>query len=183
MKKALLSLTIGLALSSSVFAQQAQNSPENQTSSNTATTEQNVDQTKNQQKDSIDLAARKKDLNELIKKNDIKTFEDLNYFLSKQNNSVMFSLEQKQAEQKLQAKKERDTANENYTKALKDIMTKKQNLEAQLAELNIQHDKELLDIKERSTLNQNYMDKIKEATENDLKTESDFIKAYYNKPE
>lgn len=184
MKKTILYTAIGLILSSNM-ALAAESQPQGvvmQPQVKSEVTQPNPPTAKTEMEiPKFDLVQRKNDLKKLIEQNKIKDESDLAYYLDKQDNGVLFNIDQKFAEQKLQYLKERQDIAVEKNKKEQEINQKIKDLTNQLYQLESETNIKLKVSKEQNQINSDFMGKVKEATIKDLANERSFIVNYTKK--
>lgn len=186
MKKTILATAIGLMLSSTlVLAAETQQPsgvvmlPETKTQPQQPTQNKvETEQKPTVETPKFDLIKRKQEIKSLVEQNKITTKPELLYYLDKQDNGVIFNIDQKIAEQKLQFLKDVQELSVDKDKKVAELKQKRNEIESQINQIENENTLRFSILKSQNEINENFMSKVKDATKTDLENERRFILNY-----
>lgn len=185
MKKTILATAIGLMLSSTLVlaAETSQPSgvvmlPESNTQPQAVNKQQETAQKQVAEAPKFDLIKRKSEIKSLIEQNKITSKPELFYYLDKQDNGVIFDIDRKIAEQKLQYLKETQDLTVDRDKKIAELKQKQNEINAQMKQLEEDSNLKYNVLKTQNAINEDFMSKVRDATLKDLQNERSFILNY-----
>lgn len=186
MKKTILATAIGLMLSSTlVLAAETQQPsgvvmlPETKTQPQQPTQNKvETEQKPTVETPKFDLIKRKQEIKSLVEQNKITTKPELLYYLDKQDNGVIFNIDQKIAEQKLQFLKDVQELSVDKDKKVAELKQKRNEIDSQINQIENENTLRFSILKSQNEINENFMSKVKDATKTDLENERRFILNY-----